>query len=767
MSEHDVLGGVGGVSRRLSAPATHTTFCRICEALCGLEADVEGGRVVQLRPDASHVATRGYACVKGLRQAEYLRSPDRLRHPLMRRGDRLVRATWDDTLADVGRIVARERAIHPDRVAMYVGTAAGFGVLHPIFAQGFLTGLGSKSTFSSATQDCANKFAAATHVYGFPFTQPFPDLDHTRALIVVGANPAISKWSFLQVSNPIARLREMEARGCRIVFVDPRRTESAKAAGEHVFIRPGTDVWFYLAFLHELAAREARGERVFDRERVRTFARGLDEALHLAKAWSPERCAEVTGVSAQTLRHVVDVHVEGTRAGGAALYSSTGVNMGPHGSLCFWLQETINLATGNTDRRGGTLVGQGVVDFPAFGKKTGTLLRRDRSRIGAFRSVNDAFPGGILADEILTPGERQIRVLFVTGGNPLLTMAGSARLARAFRSLEALVVLDVLPSETAHLATHVLPCTSPLQRPDLPFVFPLMLGLQSRPYLQATRAIEAREGEQRDEATIYLDLCRASGVSLFGSKVAQRGLEALRAAHTAKLRRRDPRAQPALPEETLLDLLLRATRQGSFSSLLAHPHGRARPEHEAGTFLGARVVTDDGKVDLAPEPLVTMASTRLEPDFAAERAARTSGKLRLITRRAVTTHNSWMHNHEAFAREGTNHLYMHGDDLRARGLKNGDLVDVTSATATVRVPVRELDDLAPGVVALPHGWGHQHAPGLSVASKTRGVNVNLLAADGPGALEPVSGMARLTAIEVDVVPAAGPQAHTWSGLPLE
>ncbi len=328
-------------------------------------------------------------------------------------------------------------------------------------------------------------------------------------------------------------------------------------------------------------------------------------------------------------------------------------------------------------------------------------------------------------------------------------------------------MLDVFPSETAHLATHVLPCTSPLQRPDLPFVFPLMLGLQSRPYLQATRALEARAGEQRDEATIYLDLCRAAGLPIFGSKVAQGTFEALRAAHTARLRRDDPRAQPSLPEERLLDLLLRATRQGSFASLLGERHGRLRPDHAPGSFLGARVVTDDGKVDLAPDALLTMASTRLEPDFAAELAAREGGKLRLITRRAVTTHNSWMHNDDAFVREGTNYLYMHRDDMRARGLQSGELVDVSSTTATVRVPARPLDDLAPGVVALPHGWGHQHAKGLRVASRTRGVNVNLLAADGPGALEPVSGMARLTAIEVEVTRASGPQAHTWSGLPEE
>ncbi|HJK91625.1 MAG TPA: molybdopterin-dependent oxidoreductase [Polyangiaceae bacterium LLY-WYZ-15_(1-7)] len=741
-------------------PETHTTFCRICEALCGLEAEVEGDRLVALRPDRDHVATRGYGCVKGLEQAAYLRSPDRLKYPLKRVGERrFVRVSWEQALEEIGAKIAAQRAIHPDRVAMYVGTAAGFGVLHPIFAQGFMTAVGSKSMFSSATQDCASKFAGAHHLYGFPFTQPFPDLDHVQTLIVVGANPAISKWSFLQVSNPIARLREMERRGCRLFFVDPRRTESAKAAGEHVPIRPGTDVFFYLAFLAELLAREARGELRLRHELLSRHAKGWEELAAFARPWTAERTADVTRVPPATLRRLVDAFAA---ADGAALYHSTGVNMGRHGSLCFWLQEAIHLATGNTDRRGGTLVGQGVIDFPAFGKKTGALLRDDQSRVGAFASVNDAYPGGILADEILTPGEKQIRALVVTGGNPLLTMANSGRLARAFRELDLLVALDIFHSETAQLAHYVLPCTAPLQRPDLPFVFPLMLGLQSKPYLQATRALVPPEGEQRDEATIYLDLTRAAGLDLFGAKPVQLLLEAMKAAHTAKLRRKRPGAQPALPQERLLDWLLRATKQGRFEDLVGERHGRLRDAHAPGTFLGARVVTDDGLVDLAPPALMRFAAG-LEEALEAERAS--AGQLRLITKRAVTTHNSWMHNHARFVREGTNHLHMHADDMAARALQPGDLVDVTSATATVRLPVKRNDDLMPGVVALPHGWGHQHAEHLSVARETKGVNVNLLAADGPDALEPVSGMARLTGIPVTVTKAAGPQAHTWSGLP--
>lgn len=734
---------------------TVQTFCRICEALCGLEVTVEGDRVVDIKPDDAHVATGGYGCLKGLKQHKMYDTPDRLLHPLQRIDGELRRVSWDDALSSIGSKVRQLIDDHgPDSIAMYVGTAAGFGVLHPVFAQGFMQGLGSASMFASATQDCANKFAVAHQIYGFPFTQPFPDLENTECLIIVGANPAISKWSFLQVSNPIRRLKEMQERGAKIYVVDPRRTETAKVAGEHVFIRPNTDVFFYLSFLHELLATAQ-----IDRTHVDRYMTGFDEMCRVAEAWPPERTAEVTQIPPEKLRELVRAY---TRANGAALYCSTGVNMGTNGSLAFWLQECINAISGNLDRKGGTLVSTGVIDFAAFGKKTGVLLHQNESRIGGFKSVNDALPGGILADEILTPGDRQIKALFVTGGNPLITMANSERLRDAFKELELLVVLDIQPSETASVATHVLPCTSPFQRPDLPFVFPLMLGLQSKPYLQATRAIVPPQGEQRDEATIYVDIAKASGVNLWGSAVAQRAMELAKALNS--IGRRDK--QPSLPQELFLSGLLRATKQGSFKRLLQEKHGRLRPAHDPGSFLGKRIIHEDGMMHLAPEGLLEQTS-KLESDF--EHELQNKNKLKLITKRAITTHNSWTHNIEDFVagERSTNHLYMHPDDAARAGIEDGSLADVESETNTVRVPVKLLSDLMPGTVALPHGWGHQDSK-MSVASKTTGVNVNLLAADGPDKLERVSGMAHLTGILVEVRPAAGAlNPRHWSGIGRE
>jgi formate dehydrogenase len=710
--------------------------------------------VVGIRPDTRHVATQGFACGKGLKQHRLFGSPDRLTHPLKRVGGHFERIPWPQAVGEIG---ARVRAIRdghgPDSIGMYVGTAAGFGLLHPIFAQGFMTGIGSKSLYASATQDCSNKFAVARELYGFPFLQTFPDIDHTHCLIIVGANPVVSKWSFLQVPDPIARLRAIETRGGRLFVVDPRRGETAKVAGQHVFIRPATDVFFYLAFLNELIACGGVA-----RERVSEFMQGFGAVESLVEHWTPERVAEVTRIPAVTLREMVRAYVE---ADGAALYSSTGVNMGGNGGLAYWLQEVINAVSGNLDRRGGVLVGKGILDFAKLGQRSGFGLSRERSRIGDFVAVNDAFPGAVMADEILTPGARKLRALFVTGGNPLITMANSERLRQAFEQLELLVVLDILPTETATLAHYALPCTTPLERSDLPFAFPLLMGMQSRPYLQATRPVMERSGEQRDEASIYLDLAEACEAPLFGSKLVQRLLEWGR----DRKARRNPQQLPAVPDEFLMSMLLRLTGNGSFEKLLGEEHGRMLSDHEPGSFLGKRLTTADGKLALAPEEFLAQAE-KLEADF--DREYRDRERLKLITRRHMKTQNSWTHNDPEFVRGSryTNYLYMHPEDAAARGLSNGEIVDVTSETATVRVPMQFLPDLLPGTVALPHGWGHQHAKGLSVASKTTGVNVNLLAADGPDAVERISGMAKLTGILVEVTAAQGPaDPESWSGLP--
>jgi anaerobic selenocysteine-containing dehydrogenase len=734
----------------MTAPTVHS-FCRICESLCGLEVttDAERREILEIRPDPDHYASEGFACVKGLKQMRLYQSGDRLTRPLKRVGEEFVEISWRQAIDEIGAKVRELRGVSPHSLSMYVGTAAGFGVLHPIFAKGFMDGLGTRNFFSSSTQDCANKFAVSTQLYGFPFTLTYPDIEKTKCLIIVGANPVVSKWSFLQVPNPGRHLRDIEARGGRIFIVDPRRTETAKSAGTHVPIRPNTDVFFYLAFLRELLETAE-----IDRAQIDAGMTGFDEIAALSRPWTPERQAAVTRIPADTLREMVAAYRD---ADGAALYSSTGVNMGAHGTLAFWIQEVINAVSGNLDRRGGVLVGKGILDFPKLAK--GNLTKSNKSRIGGFVAVNDVFPGGILADEILTEGEEKIRALFVTGGNPLITMAGAGRLRDALEELELLVVTDIFLNETASLAHYVLPATTPFERPDLPFVFPLMLGLQMKPYLQATDPVLEPRGEALDEATIYLELAAAAGATLFGSRFAQ-GLMRLLQRVAGKKRSFGVRE---VPQRLLLSLLLRLTGNGGFGRRVREPHGRPRPQATGGDFVGERVLTDDGRIHLAPPELIARAASL---DAAYDDELRDANGLRLISKRHVKTHNSWTHNDDAFAREGeTNYLYLHPADGARLGIASGDVADVSSATARVRLPVKLLSDLQEGTAAMPHGWGHQHARGLSAASRTAGVNVNLLAADGPDAVDPSSGMAHLTGIPIEVTPARGERDVTsWSGL---
>ena len=713
---------------------TQQTFCRICEATCGLTATLDGDRIVSLEPDADHVVSRGYSCIKGLRYHEIHHSPDRLRVPLKRVGERFEEITWEQALDEIGRKVRQLVSEHGgDSVSAYLGNPISFSLLPPILTAAFLQGLGSRNLFQTGSQDCNNKFAVAERVYGFPFIQPFPDVDQTQCLIIIGSNPAVSRGSFIQLPDPIRRLRAIEARGGKVFHLNPRRTETAKQLGTHVFIRPDTDVYFLLSFLNEVIAQGA-----FDQDRVSRFMRGLDTLRKVAEPWPAERTAEITGVPADTLRTMVDAYVE---ADGAALHLSTGVNQGSHGTLAFWIQETINAISGNLDRIGGTLVGHGYVkDFPKLARKGGHTMRKDVSRVGRLPSVADTFPAGLMADEILTPGDGRVRALFCVSGNPLLTVPNSnGRLEEALGALELLVVIDIFKNETANHAHYILPGSSALQRPDLPFVFQSLMGVQPVPYAQYTDALVPLDAEQRDETMILLQLAKACGSRLFGSRLASGVLKTAMSL--------------GLTTERFLALMARGFRLGSLDGLRREPHGRLLEPHRGGDFLGVRVVTDDGLLDLAPKDLVAAAS-ELEADFEIEVARR--GDFKLISKREQHSHNSWLHNHPRFVegKRSTNYLYMHPDDARRIGVESGAVVEVRSSVAAVRLPVQLTEEMMIGAVALPHGWGHQAADGLSVASKTTGVNVNLLAADGPDELEYFSGMAKLNGIWVDVTPSA-------------
>lgn len=713
-------------------PEKKVTFCRICEASCGLVAEVEGERVLRLAPDPEHVLSRGFACVKGIRYAELHNSPDRLTQPLKRVDGRFVTIGWDQALSEIGEKLRDLRAAHGnDALGVYIGNPAAFSPAHVVFAGAFAYGAGTRHIYTSGSQDCNNKFVASEEVFGNPLLQPIPDLDGLNCFIVVGANPAISQLTFVHAPRLVERLKAREQAGARIFFVNPRHTESAQQVGEQVFIRPGSDVYFLLAFAQRVVARGALDAASLAR------AEGLSDFCALVAPWTPEVVAARTGIAPSTLEAMVDAYC---RAEGAALYAGTGVNQGPHGTLCQWLMHAINLVSGNLRRPGGMIVTRATMRAAKVGYPSADKIEHRHARFGELRSVLDSLPAGVMPDEILTPGPGQLRALFVTAGNPVLSCPNGARMKQALASLDLLVSIDLFRNETGNLAHYVLPVTSFLERGDVPMG---MSGYQPEPYGQWVDPVVPPRGEAKDEWWIFARLAEAAGVSLRGSRAFQWLLD-----HSTGARSLFPR--PLRFDPRWLAHATAWLNGTSMRALKKRPHGLRLERPDPAVFLKSGILTKSGKAQLAPERFVA-ALAQLDRE-AQEDTGRPS--LQLITKRERTSHNSWMHNVGAFVQgpRSTNYLYMHPDDAVARGLSDGQLCAVRSSTGAVEVPVRLSQDLMPGTVALPHGWGHAEADGLAIASRTRGVNANLLAADGPGAVEPLSGMARLTAIAVEVSP---------------
>lgn len=726
---------------------TRITFCRICEATCGLEVDVEDNRVVAIRPDPKHVVSRGFACVKGTRWGATQHSPDRVLHPQKRVGDRFVDVSWDQA---IGEIAEKLRALidrhGPQVLAHFVGSAGGAIVLSPMFRTALFQAIGSRRMYGTGTCDTMNKFRVNGEMYGAAMRLMHPDVDHTHFMLILGANPAVSGNTLYHLPRAQERFAAITKRGGRVVFVNPRRIETA-AAGEHVFIRPDTDVFFLAAFLNETIQRGH-----VDRERVERYMVGFDRLAKSVEAFTPERQARVTGVPAETLRELVRAHSDASASGrGAALSMATGVNQGRSGSPCYWLLEAINAVSGNLDRKGGTLLGSGLVDMGAAMKEL--ALRFDRE--DGFPTVSGLQPSGMLADDILgdpnVPDDpKRIRAMIVEASNPLLACSNpSGRLELAFRKLDLLVTIDLFRNEAGSLAHYVLPATTWMERPEIPYALQTFVGACATPYMIYADPVLEPPPDVRPEWWIYLRLADALGVTLFDNRLYSAAAKLYARIHPGPLGRVLPG-----PEKLIDGMFKQAGLPGVREMAEKNPHGLLLPENEGGNFLGTdRVLTPHGRVDLAPEPIVAAFEATAERLYAEELANR--DRLKLIGMRQLKRMNTASSNSAPLVRETTNYAHLHPEDAARIGVGNGDPVDVESAHGRIRIPVRVSDEMMPRTVAIPQCWGHAKAEGLSHAKTHPGVNSNFLAGDGPESIERLSGMSHLSGILIDVRRAAG------------
>ncbi len=741
-----------------TATDTHTAFrtCPLCEATCGLAITVENGEVTGVRGDDEDVFSHGYLCPKGAVIADLDRDPDRLRAPLVRGEDgQLHEATWAEAFAAVeARLRPLVEAHGPAAVGVYLGNPNVHNLAGGLYVKPFVKALRTRNVFSASTVDQMPKHVSSGLLFGDPLAIPVPDVDRTDWLLMLGANPLMSNGSLFTAPDLPGRLRALRERGGRLVVVDPRRTRTADVADEHVPIRPGTDAWLLAGMVHTLF-----DEGLVSLDHLAPHVVGVEEVAVAVKPFSPETAASACGVDAAVIRRLARELAAAERG---VVYGRIGTTTVAFGTLTSWLVDVCNILTGNLDRPGGAMFPRPAHVGDRSGRPAFTTGRW-HSRARELPEVLSELPAATLADEIETPGEGQLRVLFTIAGNPVVSTPNSDRLDRALQTLDLMVSVDPYANATTRHADVILPPPPTLERSHYDIAF---TGLAIRNVANYSAPVLPRADGQPDEWEILLRLGGiASGlgadadVDALDDYVCRVLVDSLVEQPASPVHGRDAdeimaAVAPRRGPERLLDVLLRTgpygdafgSRNGlTLATLEAQPHGVDLGALEPR--LPDNLATESRKVELAPPALVA------DLDRLAQDETTAGDRLRLVGRRHVRTNNSWMHNVPALAKgRPLCTLQVHPDDAARLDLVDGGDARVSSAAGALIVPVEVTDRVMPGVVSLPHGFGHDRdGVRLSVAREQQpGVTSNVLADETM--MDPLSGTAVLNGIPVEVAP---------------
>jgi anaerobic selenocysteine-containing dehydrogenase len=682
--------------------------CNLCEAICGLEINVEGERIISIRGDDEDPFSRGHICPKGVATKDIHEDPNRLRRPVRRVDGEWHEISWDEAFElAADRLAALVSKGGNNSVALYAGnpTVHNIGTLFGI--PGLARVLKTQNAFSASSVDQLPQQVVSLLMFGHQLLIPVPDIDRTDHFLILGANPVASNGSLMTAPGVARRLEAIQKRGGKVVVIDPRRTETATAASEHHFIRPATDAALLMAMVNTLHAeglmRVSRPEQLF----------GLEAALGAIADITPEAAAPITGIDAMTIRRMAR---EFAAAPSAVCYGRVGTCLQSFGTLNQWLIQLLNIVTGNLDREGGSMVTTPLIPITGPGTRRGHFGRWT-SRVRGLPEAGGELPVAVLAEEILTPGEGQIRGLITICGNPVLSTPDGRQVDEALASLEFMISIDIYINETTRHADLILPPTSSLNHDHYDLLFN---ALAVRNVARWNEAIWPRPEDERYDWEIFGELSARLAAKLERAHEAQPGTAGMVEAMLA-------RGEHGFPLETLA----------------AAPHGI-----DLGALVPSlydRLETPSRKIQCAPPPLLA--------DVERFKSLKPSPSFLLIGRRHLRSNNSWMHSsHRLIKGKRRDQLMMHPEDLAALGVIDGQTVEVRSSVGSVRIPVQSEDSIMRGVVSLPHGFGHNRGgTRLGLAEENPGVSYNDLS--DAGLIDAISGNAALNGLPVEVRPA--------------
>jgi len=675
-------------------PKTHYRACNLCEAICGLEIKTQGDQVLSIKGDKNDPLSRGYICPKGVAMQDIYSDPNRLRKPVKKHGDSWVEISWEEAFDSVAeKLVAVQEQHGQSAVAFFAGNPNVHNYGSMTHAGVLRKAVQSKIHFSATSLDQLPHHLTSYSLYGHQSLIPVPDIDHSNYMLIIGGNPMASNGSIMTSPDIPKRLKAIQQRGGRFIVIDPRRTETAEIADQHLFIRPGTDAWLLMAMINTLFA-----EDLVKTGHLTDLLVGIDQVRSACESFTPELAEQYSGVAAEQIRQLAR---DMANTEGAVCYGRMGVSVQVYGTLCQWAIQMINILTHSLDVRGGMMASSPAFGYIKPGESGAGHFAAFHSRVSGLPEFSGELPASAMAEEILTEGEGQIRSLITIAGNPVLSAPNGNQMDKALAGLDFMVSIDFYINETTQHADIILPPTSALEHDHYDIAF-------HRFAIHNTARFNEAVFEPAQDSKHDWEIFNQLGLAI----AARKGVD----------------AKPLPSPDQIVDY---GIQRGPYSAAAGHELGLTLDkvkQHIHGLDIGPlepslpqRLCTADGKI--------TLMADYIEQDIArliADQPLIEKDEFLLIGRRHIRSNNSWMHNSKRLVKGKPRwQLLMHPDDLAAHQLQDQSQVRIQSRVGEVQTQVLASDEVMPGVVSLPHGWGHKReGVNLDIAAEQDGVSCN-------------------------------------------